>query len=222
MSNEDIPTLEQTYSRWYKNHKMSATPQWLAYREHILEYPDKVIFRDKSWSIYNMYCGKRSDPDQLFLLREVSKQEALFDEDFNERRYSWYSPRFIVDETTGTYYESERPNIYWFFPKQGEPCDVSFAHWIKKFIDNPIIPKRKVNMSRSTWCDDPLSYDINQHSMSVDISKAGRSIRLELSECAELASFLATAKDKIKEAKIASLKEQQDALQKALRDVEGL
>ncbi len=78
-------------------------------------------------------------------------------------------------------------------------------------------------MSRSSgWCDDPLSYDVNEHSMSVDVSKAGKTIRLELSECTELASFLATAKEKIKEAKIASLKEQQDALQKALREVEGL
>ena len=56
--------------------------------------------------------------------------------------------------------------------------------------------------------------------VAVDVSKAGKTIRLELSECTELASFLATAKDRIKEAKIASLKEQQDALQKALREVE--
>ena len=220
MSEEDMPTLEQSYNRWYRYHKVSADNRWLDYRSHILNYPDKVNFRDKSWALYGMYCGKRGDPDSLYFIREVSKQEALFDEDFNPRRNNyWRWPEYVVNET-GIYYEVASINVARFIPLDNSD-DPSFACWINKF--DTTIKQRKVPMSRTSgWCDDPLSYEINEHSMSVDVSKAGRSIRLELSECSELASFLATAKDKIKEAKIASLKEQQDALQKALREVEAL
>jgi hypothetical protein len=218
MSEQGIYTLEQAYRQWYKNHKVSADKQWLALRKHILDYPDKVIMKDESWVLYDMYCGKRSDPDQFYLIREVSKQEALFDEEFNPRRYSWYGAEYVVNENTGVYYKTARVYAHRFISLDN-PYDPSFACWINKF--DTTITQRKVTMSRTSgWCDDPLSYEINEHSMSVDVSKAGRSIRLELSECSELASFLATAKDKIKEAKIASLKEQQDALQKALREVE--
>jgi len=223
MSDEDIMTLEQSYNRWYRNHKVSADKQWIAYRLHILEYPDKVTYKGDSWTLYDMYCGKRSDPDQFYLLREVSKQKALFDENFDKRRQSWYWPDYVFDETTGIYYKVKWLSTYGFTSKAGTPHDPSFAHWIDKFNYLNTTKTRKGTMSRTSgWCDDPLSYEVNEHSMSVDVSKAGRSIRLELSECTELASFLATAKEKIKEAKIASLKEQQDALQKALREVEGL
>ena len=218
----DIPTLEQVYDRWYRNnHKMSADRQWLALRTHILDYPDRVKYKDESWVLYQMLNGKRSNPDEFFLMREVSKQEALFDDEFNPRHHSWYWPSYVVG-TTGIYYQIERPYSHWYTSDTTESCDPAFTDWIKKF-DQTTPTQRKVTMSRTSgWCDNPLSYEVNEHSMSVDVSKAGRSIRLELSECSELASFLATAKDKIKEAKIASLKEQQDALQKALRDVEGL
>lgn len=221
MSEQDMPTLEQAYNRWYnRNHKMSADKQWLAYREHILGYPDKVKIRDKSWILYQMYCGKRNDPDEFMLIREVSKQEALFDENFDRRQPSWYFPEYVIDESTGAYYEVGRCGVFRCTIESTSPYDPSFACWIAKFNQTTTAP-RKAPMSRTSgWCDDPLSYEVNEHSMSVDVSKAGRSIRLELSECSELASFLATAKDKIKEAKIASLKEQQDALQKALREVE--
>lgn len=223
MSTEDIMTLEQSYRRWYKNHKVSADKQWIAYRAHILEYPDKVTYQDSSWILYDMYCGKRSDPDQFYFIREVSKQEALFDENFDRRQHSWYWPDYVLDEATGIYYKIKTLATFRFTSKSGEPHDPSFACWIDKFNYLDTTRTRKGTMSRtSSWCDDPLSYEINEHSMSVDVSKAGRSIRLELSECTELASFLATAKEKIKEAKIASLKEQQDALQKALRDVETM
>ena len=219
---EELPTLDEAHSKWYRNHKMSADKQWVAYRAHILEYPDKVTFKDKSWVLYDMYCGKRTDPDNFYFIREVSKQEASFDEEFNPRRQSWYWPKYVVNETTGVYLEVASINVHWF-KSLDDSYDLSFACWINKYTPTTTTTttKRRVTMSRSSgWCDDPLSYEVNEHSMSVDVSKAGRSIRLELSECSELASFLATAKDKIKEAKIASLKEQQDALQKALREVE--
>lgn len=224
MSDEDIMTLEQAYRRWYRNHKVSADKQWVAYRAHIMEYPDKVQYKGESWILYDMYCGKRSDPDQIFLIREVSRQEALFDENFERRVQVWYWPdRYVLDEVNGIYYNVVTPGIFRFTPKSDNPYDDSFAAWIDKFNYLNTTKTRKVTMSRtSSWCDEPLAYEVNEHSMSVDVSKAGRSIRLELSECTELASFLATAKEKIKEAKIASLKEQQDALQKALLDVQSL
>jgi hypothetical protein len=219
MSEQDIPTLDKAYRQWYKDHKVSADKDWISYRSHILDYPDKVIYKGESWVLYDMYCGKRGNPDQFYLIREVSKQEALFDEEFNPRRFSWYWSEYVVNEATGVYYKTERRSIHWF-KSLDDPLDPSFACWINKFPPTTTL-QGKVLMSRTSgWSDDPLSYEVNQHSMSVDVSKAGRSIRLELSECSELASFLATAKDKIKEAKIASLKEQQDALQKALREVE--
>jgi hypothetical protein len=219
---EEPPTLEQSHSRWLRNHKVSADKQWLDYQYHIWTYPDKVTFKDKSWVLYDMYCGKRNDPDTLYFIREVSKHEAMFDEEFNPRRHSWYWPRYVVNETTGVYFEVESRDIHWFKSLEN-PYDLSFSRWINKYTPTTTTTKRRVTMSRSSgWCDDPLSYEVNEHSMSVDVSKAGKTIRLELSECTELASFLATAKEKIKEAKIASLKEQQDALQKALREVETL
>ena len=220
MSDEDIQTLQHAYERWYcRNHKMSADKQWLAHRAHILDYPDKVIIKDELWILHQMSCGKRNDPDEFFFIREVSKQEALFDENFNKRLNSWYHSEYVIDESTGVYYQVKVSNVFWF-TETSTPYDPSFACWIAKFNQTSTAP-RKAPMSRTSgWCDDPLSYEVNEHSMSVDVSKAGRSIRLELSECSELASFLATAKDKIKEAKTASLKEQQDALQKALREVE--
>ena len=71
------------------------------------------------------------------------------------------------------------------------------------------------------YCDSALTYEINEHSLTVDVSK-GKTIRLTLEECAELSSFLATAKGKIKEAKLAALKEQQDLLATQLKEVEAL
>jgi len=220
--NTDIPTLDEVQRSWYKNnHKMSADKQWLNLRAHILDYPDRIKYKGESWILYQMLCGKRNNPDEFFLMREVSRHEALYDEEFNLRHHAWYYPKYAVS-TTGIYYQFEKPHAYWFTSDTHELHDPAFTSWIKKF-DQTTPTQRKVTMSRTSgWCDDPLSYEVNEHSMSVDVSKAGRSIRLELSECTELASFLATAKEKIKEAKIASLKEQQDALQKALREVEGL
>lgn len=71
------------------------------------------------------------------------------------------------------------------------------------------------------FCDSALTYEVNEHSLTVDVSK-GKTLRLTLEECAELASFLGTAKGKIKEAKLAALKEQQDDLAKQLAEVESM
>lgn len=73
------------------------------------------------------------------------------------------------------------------------------------------------------YCDTAtLEYEVNEHSSTIDVSKGYRRIRLSLEECAELASFLASAKTKIKEAKLAALKEQQDELAKQLKEVEAM
>jgi len=73
------------------------------------------------------------------------------------------------------------------------------------------------------YCDTAtLEYEVNEHSSTIDVSKGYRRIRLSLEECAELASFLGSAKTKIKEAKLAALKEQQDELAKQLKEVEAM
>jgi hypothetical protein len=73
------------------------------------------------------------------------------------------------------------------------------------------------------YCDTAaLEYEVNEHSSTIDITKGYRRIRLSLEECAELASFLGSAKTKIKEAKLANLKEQQDELAKQLKEVEAM
>lgn len=73
------------------------------------------------------------------------------------------------------------------------------------------------------YCDTAeLQYEVNEHSSTIDITKGYRRIRLSLDECAELASFLGSAKTKIKEAKLAALKEQQDELAKQLKEVEAM
>jgi hypothetical protein len=71
------------------------------------------------------------------------------------------------------------------------------------------------------YCDNPVTYEVNVHSMTVEITK-GKTIRISLDECSELASFLVTAKSKIKEAKLLTIKEQQDELAKQLSEVEAL
>lgn len=67
-----------------------------------------------------------------------------------------------------------------------------------------------------------LSFEVNEHSMTIDLMKGSRALRLSLEECAEAASYLASAKAKIKEAKLAALKEQQDELAKQLQEIEAL
>ncbi len=67
-----------------------------------------------------------------------------------------------------------------------------------------------------------LSFEVNEHSMTIDLVKGSRTLRLSLEECAEAASYLASAKTKIKEAKLAVLKEQQDELAKQLQEIEAL
>lgn len=67
-----------------------------------------------------------------------------------------------------------------------------------------------------------LTYEINVHSNSVEISKGFRTIDLDMEEVAELASFFATAKTKIKEAKIAELEAQAEELKKRLEEAKAL
>ena len=225
MSSNDNLTLSNRYERWKAhNHKMSASKEWRAYRDHITDYPSEVMFRDKAWTIYDVSCGKRNNPDELFLIREVSVEEYLFDENGDRRDNGWFS-RYVVNPGVNKFYETCNSSLYWVNSE-----DQCLKAWIDKYVAKIQQPQlydqekeNKVCRCRSSYCycDSALSYEINEHSLTVDVSK-GKTIRLTLEECAELSSFLATAKGKIKEAKLAALKEQQDLLANQLKEVEAL
>ena len=81
------------------------------------------------------------------------------------------------------------------------------------------------NGCRRSFCycdDDKVTYEINEHSMTIDLNKGSKTIRITLEEAKELASFLGSAKEKIKEAKIAAIKQQQDDLAKQLSDIQNI
>ena len=71
------------------------------------------------------------------------------------------------------------------------------------------------------YCDSELSYEINPHSNKIEISK-GKTITISLQEAEELVSYLSTAKVKLKEAKLAELALQQEALDAAKAEIEAI
>lgn len=79
---------------------------------------------------------------------------------------------------------------------------------------------------RACCCDSgktrDLSYEINVHAMSVEISKGFRTLDLTMDEVQELASFFASAKTKLKEAKVAELTAQAESLAKAIEEAKSL
>lgn len=78
---------------------------------------------------------------------------------------------------------------------------------------------------RHCCCDNgsrDLTYTVNPHSMSVEVSKGFRTLDFTMEEVAELASFFATARTKIKEAKVAELKAQADEIAKQLEAANSL
>ena len=225
MSANDRQSLMNRYERWKAyNHKVSASKQWKAYRDHVCDYPSAVTYNYKVWTIYDMSCGKRNNPDELFLIREISVEEYLFDEEGKRREHGWYSS-YVVNPTTNLFYEICESAVHWV-----ARSDESLKEWMSKYTNKLQTPQlydqeKENSMCRCRtshcYCDSALTYEINEHSLTVDVSK-GKTIRLTLEECAELSSFLATAKGKIKEAKLAALKEQQDLLATQLKEVEAL
>lgn len=78
---------------------------------------------------------------------------------------------------------------------------------------------------RRCCCDNgsrELTYTVNPHSMSVEVSKGFRTLDFSMDEVAELASFFASAKTKIKEAKVAELEAQAAELAKQLEEAKSL
>jgi len=71
------------------------------------------------------------------------------------------------------------------------------------------------------YCDSDLSYEINPHSNKIEITK-GKTITISLQEAEELVSYLSTAKVKLKEAKLAELALQQEALDAAKAEIEAI
>lgn len=67
-----------------------------------------------------------------------------------------------------------------------------------------------------------LSYTVNPHAMTIEVCKDHRSMEFTLEEVAELASFFASAKTKIKEAKVAELEAQAAELAKQLEEAKSI
>ena len=225
MSDDTRTTLSYKHQHWKTyNHKMSATKRWRDYREHVINYPSTVEYKDKQWVIYDLCNGKRSDPDEFFLIREIECLEYLYDEEGMRRDHQYRWCNYVVDPDTNLFYEVTTEALY------RVAQDECLKEWMNKYtnsIDKPQLSnqEKENTMCRCRtshcYCDSSLTYEINPHSLTVDVTK-GKTIRLTLQECGELSSYLATAKTQIKEAKLAALKEQQDLLASQLKEVEAL
>jgi hypothetical protein len=92
-----------------------------------------------------------------------------------------------------------------------------FYNQEKEEEDKPMCKCR----SSYCYCDSALSYEINPHSNKIEVTK-GKTITISLQEAEELVSYLSTAKVKLKEAKLAELALQQEALDAAKAEIEAI
>jgi len=114
---------------------------------------------------------------------------------------------------------------YWSYGSNEEGINVvRRTMWVKnvKLIEEEKedVPMCKCRSSYC-YCDSDLSYEINPHSNKVEITK-GKTITISLQEAEELVSYLSTAKVKLKEAKLAELALQQEALDAAKAEIEAI
>lgn len=213
-------------------HKVSATSEWYKYRNYLLEYPGTLKDEDVNWCIKTIGCGKRHRSDTLLLYRIVPL-DYVREKSYN---FSWTS-RFARDEENDCFYEISRIEARFFLEEGASTYDKHFAAWHRDSMmkAHGLVKERKVTEEmcpkgcRPSYCyckrecdDKNLKYEINEHSMEVEVTVGFRTISLTLDEAAELASFLATAKEEIKKKKIAALEAQQDELKKQLESVKGM
>lgn len=217
-------------SEW---HRISAPPEWYKYQKYLMEYPGQLSFDNECWNILIVGCGKRNRKDTLLLYKVVSKSHIQKLIDNNNGLY-WYAK----DEEHDVFYRCNPVEVEFFTePEAGETYDKHFAAWHidSKLKANGILKDKEVTEEmcpkgcRQSYCyckrecdDKNLMYEINEHSMEVEITVGFRTIQLTLEEAAEVASFLATAKEEIKKKKIAALEAQQDELKKQLETVKGM
>jgi hypothetical protein len=249
---ENLPTLEDKKQEFLygrriyrarndsEYHRISASSEWYTYRKYLLQYPGELFYENECWKILTVGCGKRNRKDTLLLYRLVSKQHIL--RETNNLSNNWRLYRFARDPETGFYYEVDHHEIRYFTDYlDRDEYDKHFAAWhedsmlkayklIKITEDKEDTEEMKCSKGcRPSYCyckrecdDKNLKYEINEHSMEVDVTVGYRTLSFTLDEAAELASFLMTAKEEIKKKKIAALEAQQDELKKQLESVKNM
>jgi hypothetical protein len=246
---ESLPTLEDKKQeflygrRLYRSrndseyHRVSAPSEWYDYRKHLLKYPGELFFDNEYWKILTVGCGKRRRKDTLLLYRLISKAEIL--RETNDLQNNWYLYRYARDPETGFFYHVTHLETHYFSESWATGTyDKHFAAWhedskLKAYDivkDKEDTEEMKCSKGcRPSYCyckrecdDKNLKYEINEHSMEVDVTVGYRTLSFTLDEAAELASFLMTAKEEIKKKKIAVLEAQQEELKKQLESVKSM
>lgn len=223
-------------------HRISATKEWYRYRTYLRAYPGKVGYDSHWWSVLDIGCGKRGRQDTLLLIRPVELLDILkrFEVSHIDEISGWNLRNYARDDN-GNLYAHEKVPITYFVEDWSSCYDKSFKNWhLDSQIKGKEVHEEKASESevkdmacisgcRPSYCyckkecdDKNLKYEINEHSMEVEVTIGYRSFSLSLDESAELASFLLSAKDKIKEKKIAALEQQQEDLKKQLENVKNL
>lgn len=142
--------------------------------------------------------------------------------------YDWSRYRVLLEMPTRSNSVSEKYDQYWSYGlnEKGQQVirRIMLLTSLKKITEEEEKEIMPCNCRRGhCYCEDPtLTYEINEHSSTVDVSRGYKTIRLTMDECAELASFLSSAKSRLKEAKLAALKEQQDELAKQVKEIEAM
>jgi len=133
-----------------------------------------------------------------------------------------WNPRVLIEMPT-TGYSSDTSN-YWSYGMNEHGENVIRRIMLAKNIYR-ITKENNMCQCKSSYCycdSDKVTYEINAHADTVEVTKGRRTISLTLGECTELASFLATAKTELKTAKLSAIAEQQAALDEQKAKIEAL
>lgn len=204
-------------------HRISSPPWWYEWATEVKEYPALVTYRDQKWRIGEIGSGtmRTHRGNQVLLWRPLTLEEAC------ENNWRYDTAKF--DEDTEELVRITRIELSYLMSK-----DAEFDKWVRGLLCTyKAMPELNIeevtevpciNGCRRSfcYCDDKVTYEINEHSMTIDISKGSKTIRITLEEAKELASFLGSAKEKIKEARINTIKQAQDDLAKQLADVQNI
>lgn len=213
----------------------SADPN--SYIRPIMDIEDVVEHK-----VVRLINKKRNAGVELFFTTPVTEAAIIFDAKSDRWRTPYEMQDFVYEEDSNdnrVYYRVSRVSEYYVLNDEAfRSLNRNFVEWYEeglRIYHAPVAFTKenkeekemacKNNCRRShCYCDESktLTYEVNEHSMEVEVTKGFRTMCLTLDECAELSSFLASAKTKIKEARIAALKEQQDALSKQLAEVQSL
>lgn len=178
------------------------------------------------WAFYDEITFFDPIHERFFLFTTVDPSDSL-DETFH--RY-WMS---TVDELIHKYCWHEghadnsirkliRHHAYWRAKEQDEAEETMEEKMERRLDFNMCGRCYKRNCCCERHASRELAYSVNPHAMTIDVSKDHRSMEFTLDEVAELASFFASAKTKIKEAKVAELEAQAAELAKQLAEAKSI